>query len=70
MVLSDATLDNYLLDQVAKHDLYEAPCQPETLQFYKIKGVDRLSHQGMEFNRELRRVGCGYQVDRKKLLLD
>ena len=50
--------------------LYEAPYQPETLQFYKIKGVDRLSHQGMEFNRELRRVGYGYQVDRKKLLLD
>lgn len=50
--------------------LYEAPYQPETLQFYKIKGVDRLSHPGMEFNRELRRVGYGYDVDRKKLLLD
>jgi hypothetical protein len=50
--------------------LYEAPYQPETLQFYKIKGVDRLSHEGMEFNRELRRVGYGYQVDRKKLRLE
>ena len=50
--------------------LYEAPYQPETLQFYKIKGVDRLSHQGMDFNRELRRVGYGHQIDRKKLLLD
>jgi hypothetical protein len=50
--------------------LYEAPYQPEMLQFYKIKGVDSLSHRGMEFNRELRRVGYGYQVDRKKLLLD
>ena len=50
--------------------LYEAPYQPETLQFYKIKGVDSLSHQGMEFNRELRRVGYGYEVDRKKLRLD
>ena len=50
--------------------LYEAPYQPETLQFYKIKGVDSLSHEGMEFNRELRRVGYGYQIDRKKLRLD
>ena len=50
--------------------LYEAPYQPETIQFYKIKGVDSLSHQGMEFNRELRRVGYGYAIDRKKLLLD
>jgi len=50
--------------------LYEAPYQPETLQFYEIKGVDRLSHEGMEFNRELRRVGYGYDVDRKKLFLE
>jgi len=50
--------------------LYEAPYQPETLQFYKIKGVDRLSEPGMEFNRELRRVGYGYEVDRAKLFLD
>ena len=50
--------------------LYEAPYQPETLQFYKIKGVDRLSHAGMDFNRELRRVGYGYEVDRAKLFLD
>jgi len=50
--------------------LYEAPYQPERLQFYQIKGVDRLSHQGMEFNRELRRVGYGYEVDRAKLMLD
>jgi hypothetical protein len=50
--------------------LYEAPYQPETLQFYKIKGVDRLSHPGMDFNRELRRVGYGYAVDRKMLFLD
>jgi hypothetical protein len=50
--------------------LYEAPYQPETLQFYKIKGVDRLSHEGMDFNRELRRVGYGYEVDRAKLFLD
>ncbi len=50
--------------------LYEAPYQPETLQFYKIKGVDSLSHAGMDFNRELRRVGYGYEVDRKKLFLE
>jgi hypothetical protein len=50
--------------------LYEAPYQPETLQFYKIKNVNGLSHAGMDFNRELRRVGYGYQVDRKKLFLE
>jgi hypothetical protein len=49
--------------------LYEAPYQPETIQFYKIKGVDGLSHPGMDFNRELRRVGHGYAVDRKVLRL-
>ncbi|MBW2268661.1 MAG: hypothetical protein JRH16_08790 [Deltaproteobacteria bacterium] len=49
--------------------LYEAPYHPEAIQFYKIKGVDRLSHEGMDFNRELRRVGYGYQVDRKLLRL-
>ncbi len=49
--------------------LYEAPYGPETIQFYKIKGVSQLSKEGMEFNRELRRVGAGYEVDRKKLRL-
>jgi hypothetical protein len=54
------------------HDLrlYEAPYQPETVQFYKIKGVDALSHAGMDFNRELRRVGAGYEIDRAKLFLE
>jgi hypothetical protein len=50
--------------------LYEAPYQPEALQFYTIKGVDSLSPAGMEFNRELRRVGVGYRVDRSKLKLE
>lgn len=50
--------------------LYEAPYQPETLQFYKIKNVNGLSHAGMDFNRELRRVGYGYRVDRRKLFLE
>ena len=50
--------------------MYEAPYQSETLQFYKIKNVNGLSHPGMDFNRELRRVGYGYQVDRKKLFLE
>jgi hypothetical protein len=50
--------------------LYEAPYQPERIQFYKIKGVDRLSHEGMDFNRELRRVGYGYEVDRRLLRLE
>lgn len=50
-------------------DLYEAPYEPETIQFYKIKGVRPTSREGMDFNRELRRVGYGYDIDRKKLRL-
>ena len=49
--------------------LYEAAYLPETLQFYTINGVDALSEEGMDLNRELRRVGYGYTVDRKKLRL-
>ena len=50
--------------------LHEGPCEPEYLQFYVIEGIDKFSEQGMDFNRELRRVGYGYQVDRKKLRLE
>jgi len=50
--------------------LHEAPCEPEYLQFYTIKGVDSLSREGVDFNRELRRVGTGYTIDRKKLFLE
>ncbi len=50
--------------------LYEAPYEPEYLQFYTINGVNKLSREGMDFNRELRRVGYGYKIDRKKLRLE
>ena len=50
--------------------LYEAPYEPEYLQFYVINGVNKLSKEGMDFNRELRRVGYGYEIDRKKLRLE
>jgi hypothetical protein len=50
--------------------LYEAAYEPEFLQFYVIKGVNRLSRHGMDFNREMRRVGYGYSINRKLLLLD
>ena len=50
--------------------LYEAPYQPETLQLYTINGVESKSNEGMDFNRELRRVGHGYEVDRKLLRLE
>lgn len=49
--------------------LYEAAYVPETLQFYVIDGVKTFSEEAMDFNRELRRVGYGYSVDRKKLRL-
>lgn len=50
--------------------LYEAPYQPETVQFYKINGVESRSSAGFAFNRELRRVGHGYDIDRAQLHLD
>ena len=50
--------------------VYEAPYEPETVQMYQIKGVDPYSREGMDFNRELRRVGHGYTIDRKLLRLD
>jgi hypothetical protein len=50
--------------------IYEAPYEPETVQMYAIKGVDAFSEAGMDFNRELRRVGYGYTIDRKVLRLD
>ncbi len=50
--------------------LFEAPYSPEGLQFYTLKGVDTFSEKGVGFNRELRRVGYGYTIDRKKLFLN
>jgi hypothetical protein len=50
--------------------LYEPPFEPETIQFYKIRKVSFDSNAGMEFNRELRKVGAGHTLDRATLLLD
>lgn len=50
--------------------LYEAPYEPEFLQFYTINGVKATSPEGYDINRELRRVGYGYEIDRKLLKLD
>ncbi|MCC6849034.1 MAG: hypothetical protein IT294_11080 [Deltaproteobacteria bacterium] len=50
--------------------VYEAAYEPETVQMYTIEGVDAFSRAGMDFNRELRRIGHGYTVDRKLLRLD
>ena len=50
--------------------VYEAPYEPETVQMYTIKGVDAFSEAGMDFNRELRRAGHGYTIDRKVLKLE
>jgi hypothetical protein len=50
--------------------LYEAPYEPELLQFYTINGVKPATPKGYDFNRELRRVGYGYEVDRKVLRLE
>jgi hypothetical protein len=49
--------------------LYEPPFTTESIQFYRVKPVAFDSDAGMELNRELRKVGAGYTVDRRKLLL-
>ncbi|MBM4269263.1 MAG: hypothetical protein FJ144_22090 [Deltaproteobacteria bacterium] len=49
--------------------LYEAKYEPEAIQFYKLKPASFESGPGFVFNREIRRVGSGYQPDRAKLLL-
>jgi hypothetical protein len=50
--------------------LYEAPYEPEYLQFYTINGIEATTSAGYDINRELRRVGYGYEVDRKTLRLE
>ncbi|HXK21547.1 MAG TPA: hypothetical protein VMS55_02600, partial [Myxococcota bacterium] len=50
--------------------LYEAPYEPEAIQFYTVRPVPFDSDKGMELNRELRKVGAGHALDRSKLLLD
>jgi hypothetical protein len=50
--------------------LYEAKWARETIQFYQIKGIAPDSAPGFELNRELRKVGAGHRLDRKKLRLD
>ena len=50
--------------------LYEAPFAPSPIQFYRIRKVSFETAEGLEFNRELRRVGSGYELDRHKLFLE
>jgi hypothetical protein len=50
--------------------LYEAPYARESIQFYLTNPVRFDSAEGIELNRELRRIGAGYALDRRKLLLD
>ena len=49
--------------------LYEAPFAPESIQFFRTKPVAFDSDAGFELNRELRKVGAGHTLDRRKLLL-
>ncbi|MFN2376145.1 MAG: hypothetical protein ABR538_06390 [Candidatus Binatia bacterium] len=49
--------------------LHEADFAPEALQFYKLKPVSFESAGGFEFNREIRKVGAGHTIDRKRLFL-
>lgn len=60
-------------DEVGSLDnvpLYEAPFEPGSIQFYQLKPAAFDSRPGMEFNRELRRLGIGYDANAKTLFLD
>lgn len=50
--------------------LYEAPYVRESIQFYLPKPVSFQTKAGFELNRELRRIGSGYELDRAALHLD
>jgi hypothetical protein len=50
--------------------IYDAPYARESIQFYLTEPVRFGSEQGVELNRELRRIGAGHDLDRRKLLLD
>jgi hypothetical protein len=56
--------------RLANVPLYEPAFETETIQFYRTKRVPFDADAGMELNRELRKVGAGHTLDRKKLLLD
>ena len=49
--------------------LYEAEYYPEEIQFYQLKATAFNSPRGYTFNRELRRIGVGYDTDMKNLYL-
>jgi hypothetical protein len=50
--------------------LYEAEFYPEEIQFYQLKPAAFNTPRGYSFNRELRRVGIGYDTDKKALYLE
>ncbi|NOQ47099.1 MAG: hypothetical protein GQ559_10600 [Desulfobulbaceae bacterium] len=49
--------------------LYEAEYYHEEIQFYQLKATAFNSPRGYTFNRELRRIGVGYDTDMKNLYL-
>ena len=55
---------------LSKVSLYEAPYARESIQFYRTEPVDFKSKKGFEFNREMRRIGAGYDLDPAALLVD
>ena len=49
--------------------LYKAEYYPEEIQFYQLKPTAFNSPRGYAFNRELRRIGIGFDADMKDLYL-
>ena len=57
-------------ERLSNVPLYEAPFEPEAIQFYKTRRVPFDSDKGFELNREIRKIGHGHTTDRAKLMLD
>jgi hypothetical protein len=57
-------------ERLSNVPLYEAPFEPEAMQFYKTKRVPFDGEKGFELNREIRKIGHGHTTDRAKLMLD
>ncbi len=53
----------------ANQPLYEAEYYPDQIQFYKLHPTSFQTPKGFTFNRELRRIGIGYDADMNKLYL-
>ena len=56
-------------ESYSNQPLYESEYYPDEIQFYQLKPISFQAPRGFTFNRELRRIGIGYDADMEKLFL-